>query len=349
MALLWADGFEHYGSGSSGATNLANVYTVEAGCTPEVTKPRTGDYSIKFTGHGYGIGRFFPSAKSTVGVGASFWFTSVNRVIGLMTFTDSNGAYQCTIQNNADGSISVVRGDLNGTELGKSSSGLITAGNWISVNVWFIASSTANATDGTVIVRVGGVNGTTLTCSNVDNLATSVLSVSAVSFLGVGLAENQNCYVDDIFANDATGSYNNTIMDAYRAYPIFPNADTAGNDFVPSSGAGYDNLNAVPPTDGTYYIQSNAVSDVSDFGLEDPSYALDDIVGIDVYSRMLTSGSGTIRVSAVDGGSVTAGSSHSLSSSGAYYHDVFERDPNGNAEWTYASVGTSKIRFTRTA
>jgi len=291
--------------------------------------------------------RVLASAKTKLG--ASGWFRlPVAKDVIFFSFNGSGNNAQVYIAANSSGAVFASRAD-DSTVYGTTASGVFTAAGWVHIAAWVEAGSTPSATDGKVIIRVGGASGVTLTCNNVDTLTSTNTNYTSVNMMFVNLGEQQYFHMDDFVLNDDSGSYNNAIMDAYRAYPIYPNGDVAGGNFVAASGAGYENLNAAPPTDSSKYIQSNAVSDVSDFEMEDPSYALTGIVGMVTHTRMLTSGSGSIQVSLVNNGSVTSGTTHSLAGSATYYQDVFERNPDGNAQWTFASAATSKIRFTRTA
>lgn len=353
MAILFADGFDHYGTASTSNTNLSTVYTFPSGalgylCTAETTQSRTGVCSLRWAGYGWGIMRSLTSAKTKLGQAGWFRITT-SKLVGLFSFNGTGNNSQIGIWRGLDGAVYASRAD-DSSVYGTTDTNIFPTGAWVHVAAWVEAGSSPSATDGKVIIRIGGASGgITVTCNNVDTLTGSNTNYVSCTAMQSDLGSQQDFYLDDFVINDDSGSYNNAIMDAYRAYAIYPNADTSGNDFVPASGFGYDNIDNVPPADSSSYIQSDTVADVSDFGVEDPSYALSSIAGVVVHSRMLTASSASVRVSCEKNGSVTAGSVHTLSGSGTYYQDVFERNPDGNAAWIYSTVGDSKIRFTRTA
>lgn len=353
MALLFADGFEHYGTGATSTTNMATTYSYPTAlsylCTVETTHVRTGSYALQWLGYGHAIRRSYPSTKTECGATGWFWFTETDRVMGFFTFNNAAGTSQIAIGTTVDGAVTVIRTD-DSTVLGTTDTGLVTAQSWLHVAAWVEASSTTSATDGQVIVRIGGANGTTLTIANVDTVAGASIGYASVSALSIGLGEQQYCYLDDFCLNDSAGSYNNAILDAYRAFTIGANGDVAGNDFITADDdTGFSNINIAVPDDSNKYIQSNTVNDVSFFELEDPSYAIDNVIGLVAHTRMNTSDSAYVSVGMKNGTSTTANSAHSLPTTSAYKIDAFERNPEASAEWTFDTIATAKIKFTRTA
>jgi hypothetical protein len=351
MALLFVDGFEHYGTGGTSNTNLSSAYTFPAGalsylCTVEDDQSRTGDYSLRWDGYGWGIRRTLSSTKTKLGAAGWFWVTNAAQLTGLFTFNGAGNAIQIVIGKNTDGSVYAARADDN-TVFGTTDPGLLTSQTWVHIAAWVEASSTPSAMDGKVIVRIGGSGGITLTCTGIDTLTGTNTGYTSVNALFANLGEQQYMYLDDFVLNDDSGTVNNAIMEAYRAFLIVPNGDVAGGDFIPESGAGYENINVIPPDDSGSYIQSNAVDDVSDFNVEDPPWSLANVAGIDVHSRMFTSSTGSIRVSVVSSGSIASGTTKTLSASASYFNQPVDLDPDGNTEWTYRSVGRARIRYTR--
>lgn len=360
MALLWADGFDHYGEGETGRTNmLLGVYAEVTGGShiPNATNPRNGLYSIGGSpGFSSRLRRTFGSTLTTVGVGGAFWVSNLPVVSGRFAFivlADATNTEQISISLSTTGELELRRGGINGTIIATSAQ-VITAGVWHHVEVKFIASSTIAATDGTVIVRVNDVAVITQS-ANIDNIATANLEVSQVWFMRPGSTTYgiTTAYVDDIFAWDSTGSNNNDFIGDKDVLTYYPDSDGATTDWVRNTGStDYSAVDyaSTEPDGDTTYLQAASAADVEDLGIETVPSTVTNIVavvGVNVLKKTEATAA-TVTPAIVGGsGAVDSGSTHTMTESYAYYHDVYELDPDTSAAWTASTISASSLRLTR--
>ena len=229
MAVLFMDGFEHYGVGdSSGEAMLDNVYaSITSSVEVSAAEARTGDTSLRLAAlNGRFIRRVFPAAVGEVFVGFAFFAQALP--------TNSERVSICDLRNAANdimlsvvvlptGAISVRNGELTSADVAVTAGPVLGAASWNHIEVRAVEST------GVVQVRVNGE----------QVLDTSSFTFSA-SFAqwgnsGRGPGGGANTYyLDDLVVNDTTGSYNNTWKGDLRVATLFPDADA-----TPSGWARY--------------------------------------------------------------------------------------------------------------
>lgn len=354
MALLWCDGFDHYGT--STAKMLDGVYAEVGGSvTLSSVNPRTGSLSIRQTGGTTlnKLRRVFGGAKTTVGLGAAFYFTALpsgNDGTNIFQFRDTANTEQITIGLQSTGTISVWRRRPNGgTLLGTTASPVVVASAYQHIEAVVFFSETV----GTVEVRVNGV--TVLSLSGIDTVYTANVEASQAYIGGNIPGESLNdptMYLDDIFCYDNTSSYNNTFIGDRRVLTLFPNANTATADWTAVGAAtGYECIDEASPDDDTTYITAATTGLVSQFGLQNLPGGISVINGVVMVERARKTEAGTAntQVSIVSGASTTAGADKALTEIYTYRQDVFQIDPASAAPFTPAEVDALQFKVARTA
>lgn len=346
MALLWCDGFDHYGT-LSALTD--GVYAeVAAGITLATTNPRTGTHHLAFSGASH-VRRVLGGAKTSVGLGAAFYYPALpvaNNVGRLFEFRDATNTAQITIGIQSTGDISVKRGNAGGTEIGVTASPAITAEAYQHVEAFVLFSNTV----GTVEVRVNGV--TVISLSGVDTVATANVECSQVAIGGSAGINGGSPQLDDLFCYDNTGSYNNTFIGDRRVLTLFPDSNTATADWTAVGAAsGYEAIDEASPDDDTSYITASTVTDTSEFGLQNLPAGVSTISAVVMVERARKTEAGTAntQVSIVQGVSESAGADKPLTEVYTYRQDVFEIDPNSAAPFTPSEVDSLKFKIERTA
>lgn len=357
MALLWMDGFDHYGLDE---TNMTDGAWAEIGGELSTVNPRTGTHAFKFSNNQSGAGelrRVFGGAKTTVGVGGVWWFAqlpSSNDTCRIYSFNDAANNIQVSLLLQSTGVLEVRSTSFVGTSLGATASPVIVAEAYQHIECQVFISSGSPL--GEVEVRVNGVTVLSIVGVNTDPRGTGEVSQvklgRADSIFDHGINE---WYVDDVFAYDDAGSYNNDFIGDRRVLTLFPNADTAEADWSWSTGGtGYTNIDEADPNDDTDYIFANPGSspvDISEFGLDDLPAGVSTVSAVSLVTRSRKTDAGTanLQASAVSGAGTADGADRALTEAYTYYHDIVEVDPDTSAPFTPSAVDAMKLRVTRTA
>lgn len=342
MALLWVDGFDHYGTVGR---LLDGVYAETSAVSAiSTTNVRTGTNSL-LTFANATLRRVLGGAKTFVGLGGAFFWTTLpisNNVQRVMDFRDTGNFQQVVLYIQSTGTISAYRG---ATHLGTTAAPVLVANAYQHIEAQVLISNTV----GTIEVRVNGV--TVLSLSGQDTCGSANVECSQVTLAGGG-GSGGNCYLDDIYAYDNTGSYNNTWIGDRRVLTLFPNANTATADWTPVGAAtGYECIDEANPDDDTTYINAATVGLVSQFGLQNLPGGVSIVSGVVMVerARKTEAGPANTKVSIVSGASVTAGVDKPMTEVYTYRQDVFEIDPATAAPFTPSGVDSLQFKVERTA
>lgn len=368
MALLWMDGFDHYGTGSTGKANmlLGPYAQISQYYSPSTTRPRNGYASMTLSGSvGTNfIRRTFGSSYSNaaVGVGMAIYVTELPALaerVCPFVFTDVNNDEQVTLVINTDGSMKVTLGiRTSGTTLvgGTTSGQVIFAGTWHHIEMKVIC----DATSGRVIVNVDDVEVIDTGAGGVDTDESGTGEVSQV-WLGLGATPGITIYVDDIFAWDTTGSYNNDFIGDKDVLTYYFDGDSGTQQWTPNIAVAHhlqvdDTESAQDPAGGqdgdTTYLQATSAGNIEELDLEAVPSTVAGIVGVQLVNMMRKTQAGASNVTAVIvEGTIAAestGTSTALGEEYAYYQEVIERDPvNGTDQWRYDTLSVCKLKLTR--
>lgn len=349
MALLWCDGFDHYGvlaNLTEGAwaetTNVNSLSTVN---------PRTGTHALRLV-----IStprRVLGGAKTTVGLAGAFYFATLptaNNVTRIFEYRDAANASQVSIVLQSTGTIEIKRGAVNSaTVLGVTASPVVSAETYQHIEAMVFFSQTV----GTVEVRVNGV--TVISLSGLDTVNTSLVECSQVVMgggIGTGVPTTD---MDDIFAYDDTGSFNNTFIGDRRVLTLFPDANTVQADWTAVGAAtGYECIDEANPDGDTTYITAGVPGSpgiISEFGIQNLPAGISAISGVVVVemARKTEAGPANTQWSVISGASETAGADKPMTEIYTYRQDVFETDPASAAPFTPSEVDGLLIKVERTA
>ena len=229
MAVLFMDGFEHYGVGaSSEEAMLDNVYAAKGtGVAVSAAEARTGDTSLLLKAfNGQFLRRVFPAAAGEVFVGFAFFaevLPDFSERVSICDLRNAANNIMLSVVVLPTGAISVRNGSLGSADVAVTAGPVLGAASWNHIEVRAVEST------GVVQVRVNGE----------EVLNTSSFTFSA-SFAQWGVSGNGGgagsivYYFDDLVVNDTTGSYNNTWKGDLRVATLFPDADA-----TPSGWARY--------------------------------------------------------------------------------------------------------------
>lgn len=360
MSLIFCDGFDHYGLDESNMTD--GVYAeVDAGGTLwslSTANPRTGTHALRRDSLGSGeqmVRRVLGGAKTTVGQAAAVYFSALpgaNDRFVLYDFRDTANVHQVSVVIQSTGIIDVKRGTDSGVSLGATASPAVVAEAYQHIETLV----TFDHETGSVEVRVNGV--TVLSITGADTVATLNEECSQVALLcGRNFssgAPGLDTDIDDYFVYDDSGSFNNTFIGDRRVLTLFPNADTAQEDWVPSTGSDSFAMvdEADPDDDSTYLSAAAGISPapVTELELGDLPAGISAISAIQLVhrSRKTDAGDANMQLSAVSAASEAAGTDRPITEAYTYYHDVIEADPDTSAPFTPSAVDALKLKIERT-
>lgn len=362
MAVLWMDGFDHYGVDEDNL--LDGVYAERnANIAIDTVHVRTGTYSLRCAtsvGTAGAVRRIFGAAKTTAGVGYAAWVDNLpvlNNKTYLMAFCDTGNNGQVAIILQSTGKVSAYR--CTGTNvalaalLAESADGAVVAGAFQHIEA---KVTVGDGTAGAVEVRVNGV--TVVSASGVDTAATGNVETSQVRIHGTVDAATPpvQIHIDDLFAWDSTGAQNTDFLGDRRVRTFFPNADTAVADWsLVGAVAGYDCINEAAPDEDTTYLLAAPLTGSpvthlrSEFGLEDAPATIGAIAAVQTYlrARKTEAGTASVRTSMVSGISASDGSLKAITEQYTYWTDMHELNPDTGTPWSQASFNAAKVRVAR--
>lgn len=347
MAIIFMDGFDHYGTGTTGKTNMVTGYGVYSQATigkPQTYAARSGLCGLEqpdFT-------KSFGTNLHTVGVGCSLFISDLpttNTMDGF-TFRDPNGWPLCSISFSNSQEI-ILEDTYN--EVGRGSPGQFAAGDWYHFEVKF----TANGATSSIEVRINGVTAyqnNSFQCGTLIGAAygSTATTSSSVSFN----LDYYKWYMDDFFIWDTTGSYNNDFIGDRRVVTLYPDADTSVADWTPNSGSTeYTQIDDSAVDGDTTYVSTNTVGHQSEYDLTAMPGNTWTINAIQTMTaaRKTDAGPGSMRTDIISNGTNGTGSTKTLGTSYAMRSDVFQTDPNTGSAWTLSGVNAMKVRIVREA
>lgn len=356
MALLFAEGFEHYGAGSlfSGPVREAML----AGAWSAVSSPmsinnnspsspaRTGSRAMWGTQANDNRVDFKGTTHNEVGCALGMYLSVMpgaqSASPGFIISDENNTAIVYALVN-PNGSIELRRGS---TILGITDPGLITAQAWNHYELRVLQDNVV----GEVELRIN---------SNLELLVTNLdLGTVKPRFwriaggtTGTGSSTIERG-IDDLILWDTTGDVNNTFFGPARVTYVGLQGDESGNQWnVTGAATGAEALTELAPDGDTSYISAAVVGMVSEYGIDELPPEAEVIAGIYVIAmgKLATAGVGNSQVSIVSNGQVESGTDYSMTPAYTYRGNVFEKDPNTGLLWTKSGLEAAKLKFEKTA
>jgi len=341
--LKFIDGFDQYGTVASVPSGVEEVWPSNNNPVNfRVRAGRIGGESLEIV---VSSGTGFITTKNLGNLATIISGVALNVQNALTTNIimeireDDNTTQGFNVLLNSDGKLSARRGT---TTLATTAAAQVVLNTWV-----YIEMKVSVAEAGSYDIRVNGVS--VLSNGSVDTRAGTTNNYgNRVRLYGpVGGAGSGHFY-DDFYVCDATGSVNNDFLGDRRVVTIFPNADTADEDFALSAGSdSFALLDDNGLDDDTTYVESATVTDRDLFDFENVG-ALANINGIQhsVIARktdvdnfeldLVTKSSSTTDVAA----SQTVGSTSYDS-----FFRIQELDPNTAAAWTGTNLDAAQFGF----
>ncbi len=326
MAIVWADGFDHWGSA---AAALSGGYQ-QFDNNPTTGQKRTGAYSFQIYGW---FRRVLDAGATKLGVCIG---TYVNGAVGTdwLKIESAINTARVTLSFNADLSVTIKN---NGVAVGT------TPPNTYIVNTWEQWEIKVDMTGGvgthTIELRKNGV-------------AVNLLTINGLTITGpltsvnVGQAALVGFYVDDFVIWDGTGANNNNWLGDRRCATVLPSANGAVQNWTPNTGTAWSNLNSVPA--GANYITSSTAGDISEFSKSPIPVLTTSIAAVVIFGNCLKTDAGAAgyRLGMNKAGVVQNGPVINPGTTYSYGRYIMEVDPDGIA-WTRATLDAASVRITR--
>lgn len=349
MALLFADGFEHYGVSGTGRLNMlageyAEVYTSLT--YPSEDQSRTGSRSFRIgqqTGVWYWR-KIHGSQHNELGAGLGFYTSQLSGSIPIVSFSSGDSVSTGVLFNvTSDGAIVAAKGlnFSNRQVLGSSDPGVISPQTWNHIEVRVLNDPVV----GELEVRLNGE--VVIFLTNLDLFSSALSSVGCFSF-----TTNTSSYIDDLIVWDTTGDVNNTFFGPARVTYIGLQGDEPGNQWnVTGADTGAEALTELAPDGDTSYISAAVVGMVSEYGIAELPPEAEVIAGIYVAAmgKLATAGVGNSQISIVSNGQVQSGTDNPMTAVYTYRGTVFEKDPDTGLLWTKGGLEAAKLKFEKTA
>lgn len=369
MALIWADDFRSYGTGSNSRVVMKdglyaqteNDLNTQAGQITVVDDPDVSadasSVALRFSNNVSGLGDNIvrwvnPSgALTTIGVAFRLWPVTLptdDEKAFALHFRNSSNADNCLLELMTTGQLRIRRGGEGGTVLGTSSIPVVTAASWSHIEIKVTFSDTVGTTE----VRVNGVEVSGLSLTGIDNVNTAEQSCSQIAFVqrASGSSAKQEYNIKDFIVWDTTGSQNNDFFGTVQVLRLAPTADSSFN-WAPSTGStGWDLIDETGPSDADFISAADPPPAASSFEFENLPEDITSVRGLItlVRARKSDGGDGNLQVSLTSGGVDDAGADRPITTAYAYWWDVSELDPNTASAWTKSSVDAATIKVNRT-
>jgi len=361
MSVIWADNFQAYGDDEDALT--AGIYAAvsEPAFISLVDDPdplaaagsRCIRYSSSFTSTGdKGIRFAFPGGP-TATMGASLRVycpalpLSDDMAFEIFSWRNISNDTILVLEILTTGALR-IRHEEGGTILGTSVIPVITADNWVHVEMKTLFSNTVGTTE----VRVNGLEVSGLTLTDVDTIRTGTDVAAQVAFIQRARVTSvrQIYYIRDFILWNTSGSQNNDFMGTLSIVNLYPDADTSFN-WTPSSGStGWNLIDEVGPND-TGFISANATPPAASvFALTNlPA----DIVGVRALipvnrTRKSDGGDGNVQVGLRSGLDTDQGANTPVTTAFAYRWDVSELSAATGVAYTPLEVNSVEYVINRT-
>jgi hypothetical protein len=346
MALLFFDGFDHYGDGAgvgSLSTGLAKWGASTGGSAPAVTNSlaRTGTCSLRSAGAADVNTKPLPASGGAV-VGMAFR-QSVIQATDIFQVKEGASTVHMAVAITASGTLQVKRG----------STVLATGTKVIAVNSWYYLEllTVIHDTTGSYELRVDGLMELSATGTDTRNAGTTG-QWDRIQVMGTFSTLQ---YLDDLYVCDTSGSApTNTFLGPVKIETLFPQTDavSAGSNagLTPSTGTDHGALVDEPVPNTTDYNSSPTV------GLKDtyqyPAMTLTGVIlGIqtNLFCQKSDATARTVCAVVRSGGTDYDGASVSPLTTWGYLSEVRALNPATSAPWTTTEIAALEAGMKVTA
>lgn len=347
MALLFIDGFDHYDPQALddfGQPWLARGKA--AYLSPQATRVpgrRPSSFALRLPeGSGGGYVKNLDATKTSLIVGTSIRLvpyenTGIEPL--LLGVRDTSAQIAHLVKIGEDGRLKLYRWQYGNEDLISTSVATAPARGWHYVEL----QVTQGAGNGLLSVRLNGVLAIQMNAQDTIRSGGPLLT----AFLGA--IPGQSCPltldVDDFYIADTSGTINNTFLGDVRVDSLKAQADGSLNQWAvtPSGTAAWE---AVSDEDESTNINAPNIGLRQSFDVEPlPVMATPAIFGVQLtlLARKTDAGLGKVKGLVVSGAQTAVSPEVILQEQQAWQCALFERNPNGNVQWTEAAFNAAEF------
>jgi hypothetical protein len=282
--------------------------------------------------------RDFGSNEASGVIGCAFRSDTAAQSCNVIVLFD-NTTVQLFVRLNTDNTFSICRA-TTGTVLATSTF-TITINTWYFIEFkWKIDNSIGTNdvilyADGTPIITLAATTDT-------QNTANAYATKFRLLGPSPNTATNNNCFLDDVYWLDLTGSTNNGPLGNIRIQTLFPDNNGNSSDFVGSDGNSVNNYALVDdnPLSTADYADGAAVGDKDTYSFADTVSTTTVIYGVSINHVSLRTDAAARSVCPVvrHSGTDYDGSNQALTASIASYQQILETNPGTSSGWTKSDV-----------
>lgn len=244
------------------------------------------------------------------------------------------------------------------------------ASSTLNLHQWYrfeISLDTTTSTSWSGEFRIDGVTVATFSGANGGNFVCAGIQLFSEPFPSTGPANNVDQYYDDLAANDANGSFQNTWPGEGSIIHLKPDASGDNNAWLKgSNGAAGDannfqNVDELNPDDATTYLKRTSGTPIDDYNCEPSGLDAGDTIKVVQVGARIAANSNTqtardakLRIKGQAGGTVQVGSTVFWNTTVWFTHYVVVpatysltsyTNPQGGAgaAWTSATLDTMQI------
>lgn len=311
MTILFGTGWEH------GTYNLSGTGAINT------TAPRTGTYNPRVTGNQQGY--LYISGLS---LATNYYVAFAAKVTG-----SNNGSFRFKTNVNENS----IRLEFNTAgNISLYTANTLRGSYSMDLTSWHLIEILGNIADSaTCTVKVDGVSQISGTWDCKDG---TPISLDGFTWY----ANFSNTFDFDDFTI-GTGDW----MGDIRYDILMPDADTADEDWTPSTGADSYALVDEKPASDTDYLSSYASADRTILGLANGSWSGKTIQALITGARVWKE-AGTAQQAKLivkSGVTTSVGSAQNLPVTAGYIYRIDEVDPNTSSAWTSTNVDAAQIGF----
>jgi hypothetical protein len=334
MALLFIDGFDHYDPqavDSFGDPWLARGKA--AYLSPQAIRingRRPSSYALRLPeGSGGGYVKNLDATKTSLIVGAAIRVVPYQNTYTeplLLGVRDANSQVAHLVKIGEDGRLKLYRWQYGYDQLISVSVASAPARGWHYIEL----QVTQGTSNGILSVRINGVLAIQMTAQNTIQGGGQLLTAF------VGAVPGQNCPltidVDDFYIADTSGTINNTFLGDVRVDALQAQADGSLNQWT-ASPVGTTAWEAVSDEDEVTAINAPNVGLRQSF----------DVEPLPVMATPAIAGLGKVKGLVVSGAQSAVSTDIILQEQLAWQSTLFERNPNGNLQWTEAAFNAAEF------
>lgn len=218
---------------------------------------------------------------------------------------------------------------INGS-LAKAGTITVAANTWFHVQFYAVIADAGN-----IGVKIDGHQSIDWPCDTLPGAETGVSYVKIISSVD---------WVNSYFVDDLVWGSGGYLGDL-RCIDIRPTADTAVDDWTPSSGDNYSTIDETPPSDADYN-ETNTNAQADELALGDFDGVTYTPVAITAWARawMLAATGDSLKVG-IDSGGVDDVTQSALATAVEYLFHTADQNPDGPAAWDDAAIDALLYRY----